>query len=136
MEDRPGFLAIIILKVVSLVSTLIQIAIWVLFLVLFIIATYEDKNKDLCTAYKILSKQLGFTLPDIGRICQEPREIKGMIFLIALIAFSLFLFLLPYIVKKFMRKGLQTCLSVISIFILTTLVYIYNDQITHWLLIR
>lgn len=136
MEDRPGFLTTIILKVVSLVSTLIQIAIWVFFLVLLIIATYEDENKDLCTAYKILSKQLDFTLPDFGRICQEPRQIKGLIFPIALITFSLFLFLLPYIVKKFMRKGLQTCLSVISIFILTTLVYIYNDQITHWLLLR
>ncbi|XP_063409103.1 uncharacterized protein LOC134692575 [Mytilus trossulus] len=74
MKEKPGFFETIILKVVKLVSTLIQIVIWVFLLVVFIIATYEDKHTDLCTVYKTLGKQLGFISPNIGSICKEQKR--------------------------------------------------------------
>ncbi|CAC5360367.1 unnamed protein product [Mytilus coruscus] len=121
MEERPGFLATIILKVVTMVSTLIQIVIWMFFLVGLIYVIYKDY------------RDCDMRPPNERRRCDGPATVIYTLLFITPIFVSLFLFVLPYIVKKLLRKDLQTWLSVISIVIsLSTLVYIYKDQITHW----
>ncbi|XP_071145814.1 uncharacterized protein [Mytilus edulis] len=128
VEERPYFLATIIIEVVTLVCNLMQIILWACFLVLCVIVVYIDEVKESCIAYNTSNITNDFSLPYMYNvyICNETRNFIIILVCIVSIAFSLFLFVPSCIIKK----GLHTWLSLISIVIFLALVYI-----THWLLL-
>lgn len=132
-KEWHGFLTIILLKFVKWICIPIQIIIWAYVLILFTFMLYHDYNKILSTANNTMNNRYEFTLPDIALIYHVYRFFR-LPFVIAPIAVSLFLFILSYIVKKLVRNSITKLLLAITIvFMLPTLVYVYKDQITHWL---